>query len=216
MQRINMIKYGFVRSPEDDFNDDGSHFTCYRVGNVRVSKTVYDGIVYLLGSLEGQGFNLPYEVYSKLPHYNQLDELNGIPVSALTDAKLAKLYNDCIAYEQEYNETLRNYQWPSINQIEDVASQVRAHYEEQKETLKRLICVDPTKLFKLSDYDLRQLKYYYQRVEEKANSFKAEEYAKSIFKTASSIKFVEYKQDLKEEWYYNQCLEYLRKCELAV
>ena len=46
MERINLTKFGFVRSPQDDFSDDGSRFTCYRrpgVEKVRISKLVSGG-----------------------------------------------------------------------------------------------------------------------------------------------------------------------------
>ena len=50
MKRINMAKYGFIRTPDDDFSDDGNRFTCYQAGeyeNIRISKLVSDGRVYL-------------------------------------------------------------------------------------------------------------------------------------------------------------------------
>ena len=69
MTRINMTKYGFVRWPEEDFSDDGARFTCYRVGErVRVSKTTYQGEVFISARIDGR--KLSYNEYSVLEHYN--------------------------------------------------------------------------------------------------------------------------------------------------
>ena len=71
MKRIVMAKYGFERWPEKDFTDDSSRYVCYRAGKaIRVSKLIADGQAYLsISSDVGRG-TLPYEVYSKLPHYH--------------------------------------------------------------------------------------------------------------------------------------------------
>ena len=119
MKRINLTKYGFIRSPEEDFSDDGFHFTCYKVGKVRVSKTIYSGVAYISARIINNELN--YDEYSILPHYKSLSDLNGIPVEYISDddlikledmeslfnnieMPLIKLYNNCIEYEKEYNQ----------------------------------------------------------------------------------------------------------------
>lgn len=102
MKRINLTKYGFIRSPEEDFSDDGVRFTCYKVGKVRVSKTIYSGVVYISARIINNELN--YDEYSILPHYKSLSALNGIPVEYISDDDLIKLYNNCIEYEKEYNQ----------------------------------------------------------------------------------------------------------------
>lgn len=102
MKRINLTKYGFIRSPEEDFSDDGFHFTCYKVGKVRVSKTIYSGVAYISARIINNELN--YDEYSILPHYKSLSALNGIPVEYISDDDLIKLYNNCIEYEKEYNQ----------------------------------------------------------------------------------------------------------------
>ena len=73
MKKIMMTNYGFVRWPEEDFTDDSTRFTCYRVGKrVRVSKCTYNGEAYISARIDGA--KLPYEVYSKLPHYSPLNK----------------------------------------------------------------------------------------------------------------------------------------------
>jgi hypothetical protein len=110
MKRIMLTKYGFERWPEKDFIDDGNRFTCFRAGkNVRVSKHVYNGEVYLsIDTCIGNQI-IPYEVYSKLPHYRPAAwNYNGVSVATLTDEDLRNFYNACIAYEQEYENAVAN------------------------------------------------------------------------------------------------------------
>ena len=102
MKRINLTKYGFIRSPEEDFSDDGVRFTCYKVGKVRVSKTIYSGVVYISARIINNELN--YDEYSILPHYKSLSAINGIPADYISDDDLIKLYNNCIEYEKEYNQ----------------------------------------------------------------------------------------------------------------
>ena len=58
MKRIELVKYGFIRSPEDDFSDDGNRFTCYRVGKVRVSKLISHGDAFISARIDD--YILPY------------------------------------------------------------------------------------------------------------------------------------------------------------
>ena len=123
MQRINLTKYGFVRWPEKDCSDDGNRFTCYRAGNkVRVSKLVSEGSAYLsIDSQVGNG-TLPYDVYSKLPHYHEATwAYNGVSVACLTDNSLKAFYNACVAYEKEYEEAEASIVYPTLEEIQDKA-----------------------------------------------------------------------------------------------
>jgi hypothetical protein len=107
MKRVNLTKYGFVRWPEEDFSDDGSRFLAYRVGErVRVTKCTYNGEVFISARIDGA--KLPYEVYSKLPHYSALDKLNGVSIATLTDDDLFELLAACVLYEKEYADAENN------------------------------------------------------------------------------------------------------------
>lgn len=100
MKRINLTKYGFVRTPEEDFADDGTRFSVYRLGDVRVTKAVSDGEVFIAGCIDSG--KLPYAVYSKLPHYRDLDKLNGVLASFISDCDLASFADACAEYSKEY------------------------------------------------------------------------------------------------------------------
>ncbi len=119
-----MTKYGFERWPEEDFTDDGSKFTCYKVGRVRVSKCVSDGDAYIAARIDG--YILPFEVYSQLPHYRAMDYLNGVAVEDLTDDDLIKLYNNCLEYEKEYNEAEQTIELPTIKDIKEQCKLITA------------------------------------------------------------------------------------------
>ena len=94
MKKIMMTNYGFIRWPEEDFSDDGTRFTAYRVGErVRVTKATYKGEAFIDGTIHGT--KLPYEVYSKLPHYSAISKLNGVSIDTLTDQDLFNLCEAC-------------------------------------------------------------------------------------------------------------------------
>ena len=101
MKRINLTSFGFVRDEASDFSDDGSRFYVYRVGKVKVSKSIWNERVYLSGHADINGA-LTYAEYSKLAHYKDLDALNGVSIASLTESDLQKLQEDCQAYELEY------------------------------------------------------------------------------------------------------------------
>ena len=102
MTRVNLVKHGFVKWPEESFSDDGNRFDAYRVGErVRVTKCLHKGKVYLNGTIRNGDLNFYYVM--KLPHYNSVGRLNGVDIKTLTDEDLIKLYNDCIEFEKEYN-----------------------------------------------------------------------------------------------------------------
>ena len=116
MKKIQMTKYGFVRWAEQDFSDDGSVFYCYLVGErVRVSKCTYKGEAFIDADI--QGTKLPYEVYSKLPHYSALSKLNGVSIDSLTDQDLFDLCEACLYYEKEYIEAENTIKMPTLEEI---------------------------------------------------------------------------------------------------
>ena len=135
MKKIMMTKYGFVRTPESDFSDDGAKFDTYRVGNrVRVSKTTYKGDAFISASIDGT--KLPYEVYGKLPHYSALDKLNGVSIESLTDNDLFDLVEACLHYEKEYLEAENTIKMPSLVEIKEQCERVR---------IKRTCCTCKTR-----------------------------------------------------------------------
>ena len=213
MKQINLVKFGFIRSPEDDFSDDGSRFTCYRVGNMRVSKLLDHRHAYIAGRYEGKQV-LEYEEYSKLPHYKVLDHLNGIPADEITEKDLQELYDGCVAFEQEYNEAASKVTFPTVDEIANARRQVRAQRaKELKEVVDR-INTNPIRVLEATQsYAGKNLVSYMKSLKQAANpSGTDEDYAKSILGSAYSRTYVKpahIDYELKSDFYYQQCMEYL-------
>jgi len=109
MKQINLKKYGFERSPEDDFSDDGNKFTCYKLygcPKMRISKLVSNGEAYLSADMTG---DLYYDEYQNLPHYTDATwKYNGTSVADLTDEDLTLFTSACRDYYNEYLEAEKN------------------------------------------------------------------------------------------------------------
>jgi hypothetical protein len=164
MKRINLVKYGFVRWPEEDFNDDGNNFTCYRAGKaVVVSKLVSDGRAYLSCGSDVGNHTLPYEIYSKLPNYNNAQwKYNGVSVEDLTEQDLIDFYNACVSYEKEYEEAEANIVYPTLEELTEQCEKLwtkhnREYAEAQKIISDSVITGD---FLKLSKYQLETIHRY--------------------------------------------------------
>ena len=106
MKRINLTKYGFVKSSVEDFSDDGTRFHVYRVGIMKVTSASYRDKTFISARADycpGVG----YDVYSKLPRFDDLDKLNGVKTDSITDKDLIDLYDACIVYGKEYVSAIR-------------------------------------------------------------------------------------------------------------
>lgn len=214
MKKIMMTKYGFVRWPEEDFNDDGNAFTCYKVGErVRVSKCTYKGEVFISARINGS--KLPYEVYSKLPHYSYLDDLNGVSIADLADEDLAKLYGACLAYELEYTEAEANIQMPTLEEIKEQCVKVQAKRFTEIAHIETLLSTNVTKLaLTLSDYKWRTLKDYITRLTDQAVNYDPENYAPKILDTSFSFTFCSPTYgELESSYWYKALLEIINSIQ---
>lgn len=103
-ERMNFKKYGFVRIPEEDFNDDGNRFTCYDYKGLRITY-LKDGDMVFLSAYHPRGkysqvsyfFSEVYDLYSKIE--SVLDEYNG--ERNMTNEKLE-------AWTKELDQTLKD------------------------------------------------------------------------------------------------------------
>ena len=205
MQRIILTKYGFIRDKEEDFSDDGNRFQCYKVGKrVRVSKLVSDGEVYISARIDGS--RLTYEEYSKLPHYRDLDVLNGVSQSTLTEADLVKLFTDCMIYEREYEEAERNAKFPTFEEIRDKYQRVKALRAAELIHISSMISVD--KLMSWSKSKLTSFQDYYNSLK-RLSSLNPEELAARQLGTAHSKTYVWSNQDEGEHYYYTWLKEFI-------
>lgn len=213
MKRIELTKYGFIRSKEDDFSDDGNRFTCYRVGKVRVSKLVSDGQAYISAYIDD--YLLPYETYSQLPHYRDLDALNGVSASDITEEDLQKLYEDCISYEKEYDDAYNSIKWPTIDQLRIKAGAYKLAWKECIIKLEEAIKFNSIALItNLSEYYFKEFQRYYKQVLSNAKQFEnIQEYAERLFKQARSLDFIErdIRRDVDGCFYVTEIYKFIRK-----
>lgn len=161
---INLVNVGFVRSQADDFTDDGSRFVCYKVGKMRVSKCMSCGEAYISAHM-GEGEYLPYDVYSKLPHYNELDALNGVEAYRITKEDLINLYNACIAYEREYEEALAQVKTnlPTRDQLKAKQKEINDAYDSYVKEARDLILTD--KFLSLDESTQRSVLSYFKSMQ---------------------------------------------------
>lgn len=208
MKRINLVKYGFVRNPEEDFSDDGNRFQCYKVGkNIRVSKLVSDGCAYISASIAKN--KLTYDEYSVLPHYNSLDVLNGVDISSINEEDLINLYNNCLEYEKEYEEAEKNSVFPTREELINLYSEIKAIRQNELEIIKDRLTLD--KLSNLNEYSARSVLNHYKSLKNSAN-VDVNKQADGILNTSYNKNFCKNKDYYKEPSYdYKYILEILKE-----
>ena len=214
MKKIMMTKYGFVRWPEEDFSDDGNRFVAYRVGErVRVTKCVFDGQAFIDATIDGT--KLPWEVYSKLPHYPALGRLNGVATEFLTDDDLFELLAACIQYEKEYTDAENNFRMPSLDEIKVQCMCVQAKRIEEFEEIEQLLSSYATKLaMKLADWQWKTLKEYLVKLAAQRAQYNPEVFAPTILGNSTSVRFC--KPDCSElgnSYYYNYIMDLIKSVQ---
>jgi hypothetical protein len=207
MKRVNLAKYGFVRWIEEDFSDDGNRFQCYRVGNnVRVSKLVADGQVYLsVNSNCGRG-TLPYDVYARLPHFHEANwDYNGVSLETLTDEDIQKFYEACVSYEKEYEAAEANIVYPSMEDLEDKAIELYAATNENLKVIRALFMrysIDAA--LKFSPYEWKLCQEYLNNLVKELDHNDPAIIPSKIHNTSYSFNYM--KQQPKDSYWY-ECIK---------
>lgn len=194
MKRVNLAKYGFVRCPEEDFHDDGNNFQGYRVGKtVVVSKLVSNGQVYLsIDSSCGNG-TLPYEIYSKLPYYNEANWFyNGVSVETLTEADIQAFYEACISYEKAYEEAEATIKYPTLEEIteqcEKLWAKAMAEYSAGQTLVMDAVLLN--KFIKLSDYEVKSVRDCLKSLRSAVENYDVKTLPQRMLGKSSSFNFV--------------------------
>ena len=207
MKKILMTKYGFSRWPEEDFSDDGNRFYCFKAGDiVRVSKLVSNGDVFISARIDG--VKLPYDVYSQLPHYRTLDALNGVRLSTLSDEDLYKLYEDCIAYEQEYKNAEKNIVMPTLIEIKEQCEKIQLKAVDELNEVEKLLHENAvTILYTLSDYEISAVRRFLKGLVDRVKRFDPDKYALDLVGNYRSIDFCKPTcSELNDSYYYKELL----------
>ena len=210
MKKIMMTKYGFVRTPEDDFSDDGSRFQAYRVGRVRVTKLVSDGQAYIDGDIRDG--KLPYEVYSKLPHYVFCGKLNGVQAAAITDEDLQELYESCQAYDKEYTDAENSIQYPTELELQHKCLRIQTKLTREMNELEQLMGEHAVEAAtKFSKWEWQKLQEYLTYMLQELSKYNPEKFIPDVLGTARSFTFLANKEDTDSTYYYRYIKETFQK-----
>ena len=211
MTRINLVKYGFGRDAAEDFSDDGNRFQAYKVGRVRITKLVSDGEAYIDGDIRDG--KLPYEVYSKLPHYSAVGRLNGVSIASLTEDDLQKLYEDCQAYEIEYTNAENSIKYPTLEEIKNQCKLICAKRLVELGTVEDLMkehCFEAATMF--SAYEWKFLQECLRSLMSKVKQFNPDTYSQTILNQSYSFNFVKpTNSDLRDCFYYTEIVGLFKK-----
>ena len=216
MTRINLIKYGFTRFPEEDFSDDGNRFTCYRFSdtNSHISKLVADGQVYLSAHVSGQ---LPYEVYSKLPNYQAATwSYNGISVASLTYEMLQDFFRACVQYEKEYQAAEASIEYPTECELLAKCIRIQNKLILEMNELETLIGEHAVEAaVKFSKWEWEQLQKYLTYMLQELIKYKPDTFIPNVLGTARSITFLQNKEDTEPTYWYRSIKEVFTKYGLS-
>lgn len=208
MKRIILTKYGFTRFPEEDFHDDGNNFTCYRFSdtNSHVSKLVADGQAYLSCHVEG---NLPFDVYSKLPHYKRATwDFNGVSVDSLTDALLQDFFKSCVEYEREYQATEASIKYPTECELLAKCIKIQTKLILEMNELEALIGEHAVEAaVEFSKWDWERLQECLKHMLQELTKYKPDTFIPSMLGTSASFTFIQNEEDTKPTYWYRAVKE---------
>lgn len=216
MTRINLVKYGFIRCPEEDFTDDGNRFTCYRFSdtNNHVSKLVSNGQAYLSAHVEG---NLPYDVYSTLPNYRTATwSFNGISIARLTDEMLQDFFRACVQYEKEYQAAEASIEYPSLDALTEKCHRVVSRRLLELSKVENLLTKHAREAaLKFSSYDWARVQDYMKNLEALVKDFNPETRPKAMYGKYTSFNFVKSEDDVKDNYWFTSLVEIFNKYGLC-
>ncbi len=216
MTRINLIKYGFIRFPEEDFSDDGNRFTCYRFSdtNSHISKLVVDGQAYLSVHVSGQ---LPYEVYSKLPYYKEATwDFNGISVASLTDEMLQDFFNACVMYEKEYRAAEASIEYPCELELQHKCVRIQSKLTREMKELEDLMGEHAVEAaVKFSKWEWEQLQKYLTYMLQELSKYNPDKFVPGILGKAESFNFLQNKEDTEPTYWYKSIKEMFQKYSIC-
>lgn len=216
MKKIMMTKFGFDRWPEESFSDDGNRFECYRAGKrVMVTKCVSNGWAYINGTIQSN--ELPYAIYSTLPHYRAVSKLNGIKTEALTEEMLTQLFFDCVAYEKEYDTALASMCWPTESEIRQQCFKVQYKAKLELIAIEHAISGKVIHLAQtLSGLEWQTIREYINAIQNSIKSYDPDVVVKRMLSTASSVEFCKpSNSDLTDSYYYTCIMELINKVYLG-
>lgn len=137
--KVNLGKY-FVRTPEEDFSDDGNRFTAYSYGHYIITKCMDEVNYYISARRKDGEESLTYNERAKLPHFLALNRLNSISKTDFRgDKDLERLRDDIDAYEHEHNEAVKSVKQVSDEELNEYYDKkAKFIHEKTDATVKRI------------------------------------------------------------------------------
>lgn len=223
MKRINLTKYGFKRDSGLDFSDDGNFFYGYIFSDrLHVSKLVSHGEVYI--STHITKTDLFYNEFSTLPHYRDLDRLNGVSLDTITEDDIQKLYEDCISFETELKDLESKVIYPTEAEIRidfQLKHGINVNaYNNLLHRLEQIGTINLLKAFNKHSYYLKDFIYYIENARTVMESYideaKIKKYCQPHSKLAREFhtkisETLNAGEEIKPEWYITYCDEILDK-----
>lgn len=212
---LNLAKYGFTRDASLDFTSCYKKYTGYTVGKVQVTRMVGTAncFGYKLATITVKPAlddRLPYNVYSKLPHYAGLKKLNNVRADKVTDADLTAFYNDCVEYEKEYDNAIASLKYPTAKEAEDKALLIAQHFAEQAALLELLLRPHIFQILSHKDsMRARSAIAYYRRIcESRDQYYDISKFTNSTFlASAQSIEFIENDAPLTDTYCWDHLMD---------
>ena len=209
MVHLGLAKYGFERYPEADIVDDNNNIKAYRVNGMVVTKAIDKGLAYITCE-PAICDTLMYSEYSKLPHYESLNELNGIPVFEITDADLERFFDNCLQYTSEWAVLEATIDYPTYETLWCIVNQLHHAMTCRAAELRRLCTLDAITEF--TDAELKIFKEAATIVLAEA-CFNVEDRAAALVNTRRSRELVRQSTEelLKPSFAYERCMQLLNK-----
>lgn len=154
-----LLKSGFVRNKEKDFSDDGSRFYCYMYNDIPCFLCKSDGLIYLTVKVNNM-YELPYNIYSKLPHYESTEKYNMCEKVDIND-----FIQIITAYQKEVDEELdkiKNADY-DFQPIIDRLNHEKQHIEDDLNYCKQNITLDFLDDLE-SQYDKKNILDYFNSI----------------------------------------------------
>lgn len=209
MKRLVMTKYGFERDAANDFSDDGNRFTCFRVGNVGVTKHISNGQVYLSGSVEKD--TLTYEEYSKCHHFNDVNWLyNGVSLEKLTDEDMFNFFEACLKYDAEYAAAEATIAYPSLEELTKAVEKINEVREKEFETACELCKAKVIDLMlkNSSSLVLNEISEMLQSLDQRRKALDVDTYPAQIQYTRIGKNLIKnFEEAIKPSFYYRRVVE---------
>lgn len=109
MKKVDLKKFGFESWKERNGSLFGDRYYAFRVDDLEIDKfsNSSDGTIclYVNPKIDDR---LTKNEYSKLPHFESINEFNyDVAIDELTDDDLKRLYDNCVAYKNEYHAAIK-------------------------------------------------------------------------------------------------------------